>query len=60
MTGQLLGLHNRLMLADPIHLHNKIYLVATTGTAVAAKTGPGPRLWIYLHARGLVIMEGTS
>jgi len=60
MPGQTLGLQDRLVLADPIHLHNKIHLVATARCALTAKTSPGVRLGVYLHAGGLVIMERAS
>ena len=60
VSGQLLGLQDRLMLADFVHSHDKVYLVPTTGRTVAAKAGPGIRFGIHLHARGLVIMEGAA
>jgi hypothetical protein len=48
------------MLGDILHTHDKIHLVPTTGRAVAAKAGPGVSARIHLHARGLIIMEGTA
>jgi len=48
------------VLAYLFHTHDKVHLVTTAGCAVAAKAGPGTCPGIYLHARGLVIMEGTA
>jgi len=59
MPGQSLGLQYGLMLTDPLHLHNKIHLVAAPCCAVTAKAGPGVRLGVYLHAGGLIVMEGA-
>jgi len=39
---------------------HKIHLVAAAGRAVGTKTGPGACLWIYLHAGGLIVVEGAS
>ena len=60
MPGQPLGLHYGLVLADPLHLHNKIHLVAAPCCADTAKAGPGVRLGVYLQAGGLIIMERAS